>query len=366
MPTPFAPLLTAAEALPVLSLRLHWRLQRGGWLPQWLGSTLRGSFGHAFKTAVCIVDHRDCGACLLNDRCPYTYLFETPRPAGGSWMRRYDRVPHPFTLQAPAGRNRPWEAGETLEAGFTLFGPAAELLPYLIAAWENLGHTGWGDKRLKAELVQVTAVGPQLTAPEPVYIPGHALADITPLSWPLTALVQPIAPGPVTLRLHTPLTLHIDGAPTRQAPPFDRLISHLLRRLSMILHFHTGQTPELDYAEIIKRAQAVTLEHSTVQWTPFQRHSQRHNRKMVWGGLLGDMTYSAAAAPFVPLLQLGQGLQLGKHTSFGLGAYELLFDPVVQARYQERLQMATQMQQRGLDPALIADVTGILLPQEIC
>lgn len=40
-------------------------------LPAFLGSTLRGAFGHALKEAVCVMNHRDCAKCLVADRCIY-------------------------------------------------------------------------------------------------------------------------------------------------------------------------------------------------------------------------------------------------------------------------------------------------------
>ena len=45
-------------------------------LPPFLGSTLRGSFGHALKDAVCVVDHRDCVRCELLNRCVYPHVLD--------------------------------------------------------------------------------------------------------------------------------------------------------------------------------------------------------------------------------------------------------------------------------------------------
>ena len=83
-------------------------------LPPFLGSTLRGSFGHALKDAVCVVDHRDCLRCALLDRCVYPYLFETPVPPGIQQLRGQDQAPVPFIIEPPIVENpvrRVWRIG---------------------------------------------------------------------------------------------------------------------------------------------------------------------------------------------------------------------------------------------------------------
>src|SRR6185295_521555 len=71
-------------------------------LPAFLGSTLRGAFGHALKETVCVMPHRDCERCLVADRCIYPYLFETPPPPDLALLRGQQRAPHPFILSPPS------------------------------------------------------------------------------------------------------------------------------------------------------------------------------------------------------------------------------------------------------------------------
>ena len=83
-------------------------------LPPFLGSTLRGSFGHALKDAVCVADHRDCQRCTLINRCVYPYVFETPVPPGIQQLRGQDQAPLPFIIEPPIVENpvrRGWRVG---------------------------------------------------------------------------------------------------------------------------------------------------------------------------------------------------------------------------------------------------------------
>ena len=86
-------------ALSRYELRLEARQSAS--LPAFLGSTLRGAFGHALKDAVCAMSHRDCSHCLVADRCIYPYIFETPAPADLAQLRGQQKAPHPFILAPP-------------------------------------------------------------------------------------------------------------------------------------------------------------------------------------------------------------------------------------------------------------------------
>lgn len=86
-------------ALSRYELRLT--AQRATSLPPFLGSTLRGAFGHALKEVVYVMDHRDCGRCLVADRYLYPYLFEMPIPADVPQLRGQQKAPHPFILAPP-------------------------------------------------------------------------------------------------------------------------------------------------------------------------------------------------------------------------------------------------------------------------
>jgi hypothetical protein len=89
------------SSLVLSRYELRLRARQSTSLPAFLGSTLRGAFGHALKEAVCLMSHRDCSHCLVADRCIYPYLFETPAPADLLQLRGQQQAPHPFILAPP-------------------------------------------------------------------------------------------------------------------------------------------------------------------------------------------------------------------------------------------------------------------------
>lgn len=94
-PEDFAPLC-------ISRYELRLRAEEACSLPAFLGSTLRGAFGHALKSAVCVMEHRNCEQCMVADRCIYPYLFETPPPPDLALLRGQQRAPHPFILSPPS------------------------------------------------------------------------------------------------------------------------------------------------------------------------------------------------------------------------------------------------------------------------
>ncbi|MGH9759888.1 MAG: hypothetical protein ACREAC_03490, partial [Blastocatellia bacterium] len=87
--------------LEIARYRLRLRAVEHASLPMFLGSTLRGAFGHALKQAVCVMSHKACERCLVHDRCLYPYLFETPAPPDAPLLKGQNQAPHPFILTPP-------------------------------------------------------------------------------------------------------------------------------------------------------------------------------------------------------------------------------------------------------------------------
>ena len=98
----------------------------------------------------------------------------------------------------------------------------------------------------------------------------------------------------------------------------------LLRRASDLARFHCGAELDLNYRQWIERAAGVSTVETTLRWHDWERYSQRQDRRMKLGGLVGEVEFAGEWQPFMPLLRLGADLHVGKGTGFGLGRYEIL------------------------------------------
>ena len=311
---------TARPRLPLARYRLHFHAEGRPRLPPYTGSAWRGAFGHALRTAACATGAPSCGGCLLYSSCVYAYLFETAPPPDSAKMRRYNRVPHPFVLRplppAPAGRH-----GTDQQLLLTVFGRANDQLAYFVHSLQGAGNGGIGAGRTPMTLTAVEQEAPPGSDRwTTIHVPGQALSPLPPAPPPV-----PVPPRRVTLELQTPLRLQSKGRPVGP----DRLLvadlaGNLLRRISMLTHFHTDTPLETDFAGLMSRARRLAWTRAEFHWHDWARYSSRQSTRVPMGGLLGSAALEGAAlGAFWPYLWLGQWCHAGKGTSMGLGAYRL-------------------------------------------
>jgi len=289
-------------------------------LPEYKGSTLRGGFGHAFKRVVCALRTQECEACLLKEKCVYSYVFETPPPEGSEVMRKYEHAPHPFIILPPLKKKQNFVRGDELEFGLTLIGRAVDFLPYFVYTFEELGQIGIGKGRGKYRLEEVFFLN---GSSEPASIYSSETRKL--ISHPRDSFdmnSEPVSKDSrkLTLEFKTPTRLKFNNDLVLDLE-FHILIRNLLRRLSMLSYFHCGQRLDLDFKGIIDQARGVQVKKKNLRWFDWERYSARQDTRMNLGGFLGKVTFEGDLEPFMPLIKAGEVVHVGKGTSFGLGKY---------------------------------------------
>ncbi|MFW6106643.1 MAG: CRISPR system precrRNA processing endoribonuclease RAMP protein Cas6 [bacterium] len=309
------------EALSLGRYRLTITLKERARLPEYKGSTLRGGFGYVFKRLVCSARHPSCEECILKTSCPYSYVFETPRPQDAKMMRLYPQIPRPFVINPPRDKRRELTPGDTLEFGLVLIGKAIDSLPYFVYTFDKLGDAGLGVDRARFELSRVNAVladGRLRT----VYDPDkQTIGDGCAVA--ACELVGRHAGSRLTLHFHSPLRLRSKGkiADRLQFRPF---FATLLRRVSALSYFHCGLELKLDFKGLVEAASTVERVADETRWYRWGRFSKRQGRRIELGGLLGKVSFEGELDGFWPWLELGEVLHVGKATTFGLGDFELV------------------------------------------
>src|SRR3990172_6721043 len=286
-------------------------------LPPYKGSTFRGGFGNTFKRVVCIRSNKDCDTCLLRDRCIYLYIFETPPPAETAVMRKYETAPHPFVIEPFEDTRTTFEPGEPLSFGLVLIGKAIDHLPYFIYTFEELGNSGIGKGRGRYILDAVHTLG---DSSEQIYS-----SQERKLKGPVQPLTVSESSGgnghTLSLSFLTPTRIVYEDHLVDH-PEFHMMIRNLLRRIAHLSYFHCeGDSSEFDFRGFIQRAMAVTIKEKSIEWYDWERYSARQDTRMKLGGFVGDITFEGDLAEFIPYLQAGEHVHIGKGTSFGLGKY---------------------------------------------
>lgn len=290
-------------------------------LPEYKGSTFRGTFGHALKRVVCALRREDCTDCLLRGKCIYAFVFETPLPEQESRAAPRIRVaapPHPYVIEPPQTPQTRYEKGDSFDFNLLLFGRANDYLPYFIYAFDQVGRLGVGravdGKRAAFALRDVTAEGKVVYAAENGKImPGNFFRELS------------TEPGEVEdgcslleLTIHTPLRLKYQNRLEAELP-FHVLVRAMLRRVSSLCRYYGNGEPPLDYRGLVTRAQNVATKSSALRWFGWKHYSNRQEQSMFMGGMIGRAVYAGDLAEFLPLIRFCEKVHLGKQTAFGLG-----------------------------------------------
>ncbi|MGH7277706.1 MAG: CRISPR system precrRNA processing endoribonuclease RAMP protein Cas6, partial [Candidatus Rokuibacteriota bacterium] len=140
-------------------------------MPAYLGSTLRGAFGHAFRTLCCPA--RPGEPCPVPDACAYHLIFESAPRRGADALSGHDEIPRPFVIAPPPAAARDYPAGADVPFDLTLIGRAREFLPHFVVTLREVDRIGRG--RRTVVLRRLDAVDPITGETACVYAGGENL-----------------------------------------------------------------------------------------------------------------------------------------------------------------------------------------------
>jgi len=304
-------------ALPYLRLRCTLRAEEGALLPSFKGSMLRGAFGRALRSSLCVMGPgQTCETCGLRGVCLYTRLFETfiddePPP----FLKGEITAPRPFVIEAEEER-RDFAPGDRLRFDLLLFGSAVALQALAAVAVARMAERGLGERRRRfavEEIAFMNAAGDF----HPIVSPGRPLAP--PLLPPSNGLPE----DEIVLRFCTPARFKAAG---RLMPSigFRALAFRMLARALELTHFF-GDRAAIDwqFQSLLRRADRVRIVEQDLSWRDLKRYSARQQTEMTLGGFVGSMRLAGDLALFAPLLRTAEIIHVGKGTTFGLGRVEV-------------------------------------------
>lgn len=310
-------------------------------MDEYKGSALRGAWHTYMQQAYCGAPPVARNDPLHQAMCPVCYL--TNREIGAETRR-------PYALQPPLSRQLRYEAGEAFEFGFTLFGNAHTLFPYVLLAVREVGGSygigGWipaQGGRGRYRLLSVEAVDPHSQASQTLYradggsmvqsptvvvtassIEGHRQSL-------QAALTRP--DGKLTLTFLTPMRL-IHHEHLMHWFSFSFFFQRLLERLYALAE-QFSPTPEsyqrpaliADGQRLLPLAEQVQVVANRTEWWDVKGYSQRKQGVTYIGGLIGSVDLVSQHWPaLLPYVLWGQSTQLGKNVVKGGGLYQVGVD----------------------------------------
>ncbi|MGC8976042.1 MAG: CRISPR system precrRNA processing endoribonuclease RAMP protein Cas6 [Candidatus Ratteibacteria bacterium] len=282
-------------------------------LSSFKGSTIRGGFGYSFKKSICTQKIKECERCLIFENCLYIKLFE-PKIFD---IGKRKEIPRPFVIEYPSDKKTIYKENEKLKFNLILFGNSINFFPYFFISFLNLGNEGIGKEREKFIIDEISQIYPVVKkifkfTSEKIEIP-----EIKKVEYKKGNL------GKIKLKFITPAKIKHYGK-LISIPEFHMLIKAILRRTYLILKYWCDFDGKIDFNEIIERSKEIKISKCDLRWYDYERYSTRQKERLKHGGIIGEIEYKGEIGDFLPLLEVGSHIHIGKNTSFGLGHYIIL------------------------------------------
>lgn len=325
------------------------RAREGLVLQALLGSTLRGAFGHAWKTLMCAASPGARAGCFLKEtcqmpgECQYSFFKPLPQPRPlnptGKSEQKLNEVPRSFIFQPPIPPlTRDVSANATLKVHvpkggalpfrLTLFDPQRHNLLHIISAVSLMALRGLGVSRVPFELRRVSSLDENERAMT-IYEAGvvkmepHAEKAVELNRLVENRLRELTIRDTLKLRLLTPTRIRREGQ-VQNHFDFETLIGNLSRRWQLLASFYGSHSIEWDHKALLERAKRVKTGDQRLWFHKADRYSDSQREKIEQGGLLGEITFvGEEIEELLPLIVTGEYLHVGSSTSFGLGRYRI-------------------------------------------
>ncbi|MBF0239938.1 MAG: CRISPR system precrRNA processing endoribonuclease RAMP protein Cas6 [SAR324 cluster bacterium] len=287
-------------------------------LPIFKGSMIRGALGHALKSVVCAVREKNCQSCLLFTHCIYARTFESKPDTASTFQ---SQRPHPYALELSPSTQTLFAEGDPLEYSLILIGEFYQYLPYFVYSIERLGEQGLGKKQEQHRaqfLLQKICCNDQI-----IYDSNHRTL---PPSIPFRSLTLGGAEHPsvnsLTLHFLTPLRVKNQGKlVSADALDFPILFRTLMRRIRTLWQEYSDIPLVVEESHLYELSTKIETGASDLRWHDQIRYSNRQQSLQKLGGLLGSITFTGDLSQYLPFLEMGKLLHIGKETTFGLGQY---------------------------------------------
>lgn len=294
--------------------------------PPFKGSMIRGALFSALRRDFCLDPQAlGCSDCRVRQACPVCSLLATMDEDSPRGVE----VARPCTIEPPLEGQTLYRPGDRFSFGVTLFGDAADLLPYVIVGARRIGDLGVGNRyRAPGRFVlrRVEAVEPIRNESQEMYRHGESLVrrpEVVVTHEVVTSSCQRLsALSRATLELLTPMRLVANGVLVKRLT-FPIFVRRLLRRLTDLTRTATGSHPGFDHEDLLQRAEAVRVAEDRTRWVDVPSYSSRQGRFTPIGGLLGEVTFEGELKPFAPWLLWGSITHVGKDATKGGGWYRL-------------------------------------------
>jgi hypothetical protein len=275
----------------ILNLQVTLQLQGDCILPAYKGSMWHGWFGHGLKQV-----------------CETTF--------NRLYQQNDHEQPKAYAIDPGKDQKTEWRSGELIGFNLRLFGVASDFGSTVYKAFKVGEHLGLGIARTPVRLIALSAIGPN---GEVGQYQACSLADYLPQTIHTKLALM--------MLLNTPLRLKQQGKVihNQKLLTANLLAAQARRRLLHLFKYWVQDNP--DALNAIGQ-QPLAFEQSelisSVYFEDWQRYSLKQQEFIPLGGLQGVIRIEDCSEDLYQWLKIGEQLQLGGKTTFGLGCYQVV------------------------------------------
>jgi hypothetical protein len=293
----------AALVFRFYPLRFHFiAVERLFFPPGKAANILRGALGVTFRRIACVPHCTGAKSCDLRGSCPYARVFE-PMASGAGPSGLAD-WPRPFVFRARHLDGRAVVPGECFWFDFHVFSLDQNVLADFALTFASLAREGLGPGRGKAELHRVSR------AVEPVCL--NLTPNLTPCGDPARIRVDFLTPTELK---------HEDKV--AQRPEFPILFARIRDRIATLSRLYGGVTLDIDYAGTTRRAAAIKMTACHLRREETERRSSKTGQTHSIGGFVGAAEYEGDLSEFLPWLEAGRWVGVGRQSVWGKGEIDV-------------------------------------------
>lgn len=300
---------------------------------------LRSMLGKNLRSMCCISKKSFCSECQFCRSCAYAFLFETILPQENSALPGRNRASHPFSLSSKNQFKNFKNPLDEYQFTITLFGKAADYLPYIYAAFVRSGQNGLFKSRTKFKIESVFTNGKNILIDE-----NHLDLDFSTDEWKCgfgkfhaiedeiaslvarndkkTVLGNDGSVSQILVNLKSPLRFKVQGKYTADFSAAD-FMNCIFRRAKTLCTLY-GDISE-DEKNLWKISTGgIEITERNLCWQDERHYSARQQKAMELGGVLGTFKIEGNFSDAeIALLKFAEIAGAGKNTNFGLGQVEV-------------------------------------------
>jgi hypothetical protein len=286
---------------------------------------LRGALGIIFRQIACRPDCRDTSTCEARQSCPYARVFEPARSAADKapGPSGFNYRPRPFVFRARHLDGRAIQPQESFHFDVHVFSLDPAVLAYFVLTFAELAREGLGPRRGKADLQCVRRLASE-SLPEQLLYQGSTTA-MTGSIEPVSLDLDPAASAPNRIRVEflSPTELKHERE-IASRPEFPILFGRIRDRISTLRALYGPGALAIDFRGIGERAAAVRMTRCEIHRQEAVRRSTRTGQGHSLGGFVGLAEYEGELGEFLPYLEAGRWVGVGRQAVWGKGEIAIL------------------------------------------